>query len=37
MAEKEAKQPKEVERVVFSGVDFETPVRPKKKSSKKGA
>ena len=36
MAKKEAK-PKEVKRVPFGGVDFETPVKPKKKAPKKKA
>lgn len=34
MAKKEAK-PKEVKRVLFGGVDFETPVKPEKKAPKK--
>jgi len=32
---KKVKQPKEAERVAFTGVDFESPVQPKKKASKK--
>ena len=32
MAEKEVTQPKEIKRVAFTGVDFETPTKtPKKK------
>ena len=34
---KKIKQPKEVKRVIFEGVDFETPVKPKKKAPKKKA
>jgi len=34
---KKVKQPKEAERVAFTGVDFESPVQPEKKASKKKA